>query len=154
MNEVHLTAENVANTDVKDLASEPAKPQPLTRKQLGQLRRRYLTVVHGTVRACGHKFNSRSQPKLNCNYCWDAYFMTAVDTAAIHDDLMKGGKAQLVNVYGTKFTKQFGRFLTEQLTAEQESNGQADSMVPTGDRPEASDDTNIGFPDDGATYTV
>ena len=140
MNEINLTAENVANTDVKGLAVEPEKPKPLTRKQIGELRRRYITVTHGTVRACDHKFNPKAQPKLNCVYCWDAYFMTAVDTAAIHDDLMKGGKKQLVKVYGSVFTKQFGRFLTEQMQAEQEtSDSENNTLLQTGDRPETSD---------------
>lgn len=127
MSDVILTAENVVNTDAKDLAVEPEKPKTLTRKELGQLRRRYITVVHGTVRACGHKFNPKSQPRTNCESCWEAYFFTAVDTAAIHDDLQKGGKEKLIAVYGKVFTKQFGIFLMNQLMKEAE-NGETDRV--------------------------
>lgn len=145
MSEVHLTAENVENTDVQDLATVPEKPKQLTRKELGQLRRRYITVTHGTVRACGHKFDSTRQPKLNCTDCWDAYFMTAVDTAAIHDDLMKGGKKQLVNVYGKVFTKQFGRFLTEQMMRENENDsGTPSSTSDSNDQHTPSDQCSDG----------
>ena len=49
--------------------------------------------------------------------------MTAVDTAAIHDDLTKGGKKRLESVYGKTFTKQFGNFLMSQMLKE-ENNGE------------------------------
>jgi hypothetical protein len=123
-NDPSLTAENVVNTNVKDLATAPPpKPEPLTRAELGKLRRAHITQVQGTVRACGHKFDSKRQPRTNCQFCWEAYFFTAVDTAAIHDDFQKGGKAQLRKVYGDVFTKAFGLFLQDQLMKELE-NGQ------------------------------
>lgn len=99
----------------------------LTKKQLGELRRAYITMVYGTVRACGHKFDPKRQPKNNCQSCWEAYFMAAVDTAAIHDDFQKGGKARLRSVYGDKFTKNFGIFLENQLLKEAE-HGEADRV--------------------------
>ena len=81
-------------------------------------------MVHGTVKACGHKFDPKRTPRMaNCEWCWEAYFMTAVDTAAIHDDLMKGGKKRLESVYGKTFTKQFGNFLMSQMLKE-ENNGE------------------------------
>lgn len=78
-----------------------------------------ITSKHGTVRACGHKFDPKSTPRMkNCEDCWTAYFMTAVDTAAVHDDMMKGGKRHLESVYGKTFTKEFGKFLQAQFMQE------------------------------------
>jgi hypothetical protein len=131
-----LTAENVENTDVKDLAKVPEPPKPLTKKQIGQLRRRYITVVHGTVRACGHRFDPKRAPRMsNCEDCWVTYFVTAVDTAAVHDDLMKGGKKRLVSVYGKTFTDQFGKFLQNQMLQQEETtdDSQDHTLLPTGD---------------------
>lgn len=146
MDDTILTTENVVNTDAKELASVPEQPKPLTRQEIGKLRRLYITIMHGTVRACGHKFDSKRQPKTNCEYCWEAYFMTAVDTAAIHDDLMKRGKKGLQSVYGNVFTKQFGKFLMAQLTQETETNVSEDhSVLPTGDRPEAGTDNESPY---------
>ena len=57
--EIHLTAENVINTDAQDLTKVPESPKPLTKADIGKLRRAYITVVHGTVKACGHKFDPK-----------------------------------------------------------------------------------------------
>ena len=140
----NLTTENVVNTDAKDLAVVPETPKPLTRKEIGRLRRRYTTVVHSTVKACGHKFNPKTQPRTNCEACWEAYFMTAVDTAAIHDDLQKGGKAKLITVYGKVFTKMFGRFLMNELMKEAE-NGEADRIQVS----DTNDGSNNGESNEG-----
>ena len=134
--DVLLTTENVINTDAKDLAVVPEKPKPLTRQEIGKLRRHYITIVHGTVRACGDKFDSKRQPKNNCESCWEAYFMTVVDTAAIHDDFLKGGKKKLQTVYGDRFTKQFGIFLSAQLA--KEANGE-DNQLPETNTNDGSD---------------
>jgi hypothetical protein len=121
--EVHLTAENVENTDLEHLKEVPEKPKQLTRAEIGKLRRAYITVVHGIVKACGHKFDPKGQPRMsNCPWCWEAYFMVAVDTAAIHNDLMKGGKKALEAKFGKTFVKQFGQFLIEQMTKEMHEN--------------------------------
>jgi hypothetical protein len=126
-----LTAKNVENTDVKALA-QPEEPKPLSRQEIGKMRRHYTTVVHGTVKVCGHKFDPKRTPRhSHCESCWEAYFMTAVDTAAIHDDLVKGGKARLVAVYGKAFVRQFGKFLTSQLA--KEPDGQDNSLLPSGE---------------------
>ena len=37
--EIHLTAENVINTDAQDLTKVPEPPKPLTRADIGKLRR-------------------------------------------------------------------------------------------------------------------
>lgn len=97
---------------------EPAKPPAeLTRKQIGQMRRQYLTVVHGTVKNCGHKarFSATMAPNSNCIYCWEAYFMTSVDLEGVHAVITQGGVKELVKHRGKKFTKMFHGFLASRL---------------------------------------
>jgi len=94
-----------------------APPEKLTRKQLGQLRRQYLTITHGTVKACEHKarFSKEHDPKNNCIDCWSAYFATSVDLDFIHTVLTTKGVKALVAMKGNKFTKMFHGFLSSQL---------------------------------------
>ena len=95
----------------------PQKPPELTKKQIGQLRRQYVTIVHGTVRVCGHsaKFSVTKQPNNNCVSCWEAFFMTAVDLDAVHKLLVEQGVKALEKKYGTKFTRNFHGFLATAL---------------------------------------
>jgi hypothetical protein len=82
-----------------------APPEKLTRKQIGQLRRQYLTTVYGTVKTCGHKakFSKDHNPTNNCVDCWSAYFATSVDLDFVH------------TVLTTKFVRMFHGFLSSQL---------------------------------------
>ena len=100
-----------------EVTSQPADPAKLTRKQIGQLRRQYVTVVHGTVRACGHKakFSATKQPTNNCVDCWKAFFVTAVDLEAVHKLLTEQGVKALEKKYGTKFMRNFHGFLATSL---------------------------------------
>ena len=108
--------QNLTNsTEEPEMPAAP--PEKLTRKQIGQLRRQYLTITHGTVKACGHKatFSKDHDPKNNCVDCWSAYFATSVDLDFVHTVLTtKGGKA-LVAMKGTKFVRMFHGFLSSQL---------------------------------------
>lgn len=93
---------------------EPAqKPQQLTRAQIGQMRRRYITIMHGVVKACGHKakFSATKIPRSNCVECWRAYFMTSVDLESIHVVLTQRGAKELIKQKGIKFVKAFHGFL-------------------------------------------
>jgi hypothetical protein len=101
------------------------KPPQLTRKQIGQLRRQYITIVHGYVRACGHKakFNATKQPKNNCVECWKAFFMTVVDLEAVHKLLTEQGVKALEAKYGTKFMRNFHGFLSTMLNPGAQING-------------------------------
>jgi hypothetical protein len=134
---------------VQDEADNPtptaALPETLTPKQLGQLRRLWVTQTNGTVKACGHKDNfsfienkrAGKPPNNNCIYCWEAYFMTSVDLDLIHTVLTtKGGKA-LVAMKGTKFVRMFHGFLSTKmlpmLAAEVNAankNPETDATVP------------------------
>jgi hypothetical protein len=110
------TLQNPANsTEEPEVPAAP--PEKLTRKQLGQLRRQYLTITHGTVKACGHlaRFSKDHDPKNNCVDCWSAYFATSVDLEFIHTVLTTKGVKALVAMKGTKFTKMFHGFLASQL---------------------------------------
>ena len=91
--------------------------ETLTRKQLGQMRRRYVTINHGRVKACGHKakFSKDKQPNSNCMECWKAYFMTSVDLEGVHVILTQKGAKELIKQRGTKFTKMFHGFLSAKL---------------------------------------
>ena len=92
-------------------------PEQLTRKQIGQLRRAHMTVVHGVVKACGHKakFAKDKDPGNNCVYCWEAYFMTAVDLDFIHTVLTQKGTPALVAMKGKKFVRNFHGFLSSKM---------------------------------------
>jgi hypothetical protein len=111
-----VTVENPEFTEPAPPPEAPA-PEKLTPKQIGQLRRQYMTITHGTVKACGHlaRFNKDHDPKNNCVNCWAAYFATSVDLEFIHTVLTTKGVKALVAMKGTKFTKMFHGFLSSQL---------------------------------------
>ena len=103
--------------EVAEPEAPAAPPEKLTAKQLGQLRRQYVTVTHGRVRACGHlaRFSKDHDPKNNCIDCWSAYLATSVDLDLIHAVLTSKGAKALVAMKGTKFVKMFHGFLSSQL---------------------------------------
>jgi len=108
---------------VAEVVKDPEpKPPVLTKKQLGQLRRQYVTVVHGHVTACGHKAKfmpiqqrPSSPPNNNCIHCWEAYFMNCVDLEGIHVILTQKGPQELIKQKGRKFVRMFHGFLSERL---------------------------------------
>lgn len=101
---------------VAEVISE-TKPPQFTKKQLGQLRRQYVTITHGTVRACGHaaKFTATKQPNSNCVDCWKAFFMSVVDLDNVHKMLTEQGVKVLEKKYGIKFVRNFHGFLATAL---------------------------------------
>jgi len=111
------TLTSAPGTIAEPVTVEPEVPAKLTRKQLGQLRRQYLTQTHGTVRACGHKakFAKDKDPKNNCVSCWSAYFMTSVDLEFIHAVLTQKGSKALIAMRGIKFVKMFHGWLSSNL---------------------------------------
>jgi transaldolase len=116
-NQSNLTETNVAETVV----AEPPKEQPkLTKQQLGQLRRQYITVTHGVVKACSHaaKFSATKPPGNNCIECWRAYFATSVDLEALHKTLTEGGVKKFIATHGIKYVRMFRGFLAQALMPE------------------------------------
>jgi len=116
-----VTVEKPEFTEPAPPPEAPA-PEKLTRKQIGQLRRMWITKVNGTVTACGHKDNfSKTEkregkpPNNNCIYCWEAFFMTSVDLDFIHTVLTQKGSKALVAMKGTKFVRMFHGFLSTKM---------------------------------------
>jgi hypothetical protein len=120
--DVTVTAVEVNSENIPEPAAPPAAPDKLTPKQIGQLRRQYITNVNGTVKSCGHKDNfSKNEkregktPNNNCAGCWEAYFMTSVDLDFIHTVLTTKGAKALVAMKGTKFVRMFHGFLSSKM---------------------------------------
>jgi hypothetical protein len=107
----------VATEEFAEPTPTPPAPEKLTRKQLGQLRRQYVTLTHGRVKACEHlaRFSKDHDPKNNCVYCWEAYLMTCVDLDFVHAVLTQKGAKALVAIRGTKFVRMFHGFLSTKM---------------------------------------
>lgn len=115
-------------------ALEPqAAPPRYTAKQMGAMRRQFMTITHGTVRMCGHKINLSKQPNNNCSACWYAYFKT-VDglLVTLHETLVTKGLPALKAQYGDKLVKQFARFLDAELANDKEQETNAVSQEGEG----------------------
>lgn len=99
--------------DKLDLAAATPIPEPeYTPRQIGQMRRRYITVTLGHVVACGHPFWTDRQPARNCADCWNAWFQTNPELIErIHNVLRTGGPSVLIATMGRKFVKRFGKYL-------------------------------------------
>lgn len=112
---VELTPEaKAANLPFTSGEQPPAQPkQEFTRRQIGALRKRFLTVEYARVAKCGAPFNPNSIPRTHCDACWEVYFRS-IDLVAIHDALQISVPA-VVAQYGTVFVKQFRRFVTQSL---------------------------------------
>lgn len=109
-------SEQTPSLDQTPVPELPHTEVQWTKKQIGQMRRQYITITYGTVKACGHKanFSKTKDPGNNCVACWEAFFMTSVDLEGVHAVLSKGAK-ELIKVRGSKFTKMFHGFLTTRL---------------------------------------
>ena len=108
--------QNLTNsTEEPEMPAAP--PEKLTRKQIGQLRRQYLTITHGRVKACDHlaRFSKDHDPKNNCIDCWSAYLETSVDLEFVHTILTTKGVAELTKIKGKKFVRMFHGWLSSQL---------------------------------------
>lgn len=74
------------------------------------------TLEHSIVKACGHSIDLRHPPtQANCEDCWTAFFTLSVDTPGLHKILVDQGRVGLERMVGTKFVKQFGKFLQRQF---------------------------------------
>ncbi len=96
-------------------------PKNPSRMELGKMRRAYITETFGKVIACGHKFHPRNPPGGNCEHCWFAFFHLHPDMtkscAAVCADPQMGEKI-LEAAQGTKFVKQFRKFILHQMSQE------------------------------------
>lgn len=101
---------------------ETEAPKAISRRELGKLRRIHLTVHHSTVTACGHRFNNAKQPNNNCPDCWSAFFKLVANFEDLHGTLTKEGTKGLTAKFGSKFVKQFGKYLQTELPSTQGEN--------------------------------
>lgn len=110
----------VAVTSADLGASKPIEQPKPTRKQIGEWRNANFTVKHSTAIACGHKIDLRRFPSnANCFDCWEAFFSVSPEgVASVHQMLLDGGTQAVISMYGSKFTKMFGRFLRKKLLTE------------------------------------
>ena len=102
----------------RDLAAAtPVPERTYTKKEIGQMRRRYITVQNSTVVTCGHKFKTDgSTPSTNCDDCWSAFFKVNPELIErIHNILRTSGAGVLMATMGRKFVKKFMRYLTAEL---------------------------------------
>jgi|ERR1035437_42691 hypothetical protein len=91
-----------------DLGASKPVPQPVYKTRPTQ---------HSTVVACGHKLETGHFPRqANCEHCWFALFETTPDgVASVHDLLLREGTQAVIAMHGSKFTKQFGKYLQKKL---------------------------------------
>jgi hypothetical protein len=133
--------------DKKDLAAATPVPEPeYTPLQIGQMRRRYVTVTLGHVVTCNHPFWTDKQPARNCDDCWFAFFKVNPELIErIHNILRTSGAGVLMATMGRKFVKKFGKYLETVLHTEQEerqdgiseeTEGGGDSLRETLSTPE------------------
>jgi hypothetical protein len=88
-----------------------AAPPKFTPKQIGKLRRQFVTISHGTVNACQHKFHPTNEPRTNCDDCWEAYFRVQTGVVkGIQSILLALGDKELVKARGAKFYRRFKQF--------------------------------------------
>lgn len=114
---VTVVAENGEVKKVLESATkeETPKPKQLSRKEIGQLRRAYITVVNPTVIKCGHKLHKDKAPNNNCIYCWEAFFHTIANLEELIAALRGLGLKKFTAKYGTKFAKNFRGFVGREL---------------------------------------
>ena len=138
-------------------ALEP-KPERPTEAQIRAMRRQFVTLRHGTVRACGHKIDLSRQPKNNCESCWEAWFKTTDNLlVTLHEHLVTRGLASLKAQFGDKLVKQFARFLDRELNQqqEQETNGVPEETEGSTEAEGGSDSAGVGDGEiQGAVQTV
>ena len=109
-------------TDLGASKPSPAPPQP-----------KQSPLVHGTVKACGHKLDLRQFPtQANCFFCWEALFEENPQAiASIHNVLTQQGTPALERMQGKKFVKFFGKFLQKKLLAMHTEGVKEPEPVPT-----------------------
>ena len=89
-------------------------------KPIAQPEPKQQPIQHSVVIACGHKLDLRHYPDhANCWACWNAFFSVSPEgVASVHQLLLEGGTKAVVAMHGSKFTRQFGRFLQQKLLKE------------------------------------
>lgn len=132
-------------------------PKQLTEKEFRMLRRIYVTVRHNTVEPCGDKLDINREPRNNCPYCWFVFFNSHGELVQTADEVFqKEGRDALVSLKGTKFVKNFLKFMAtlavmkEQLEAQQAANKEQDEQgVRSADGVSSASEVSSGSSDGG-----
>jgi hypothetical protein len=90
---------------------------------------KFFTVRHKVVKACGHKLNTSQDPRhAGCESCWFAFFSTNGDlTNLANECFQEGGEALLTKFRGTKFTKNFLRYMSTLARFQKEAEAAKES---------------------------
>lgn len=93
-----------------------ADKQPeLSPGEIRRLRGLYMTVRLPRVAGCGHRYQAERQPRhRNCPFCWMTFFQNHGELVQTTDELhnTEGGVAMIIQLQGSKFLKQFRRFMS------------------------------------------
>lgn len=109
--EVPVEHPSVAETMAED-ALKP-KDKPLTEPQFRALRRAFFTVRHLVLPDCGHKLDQINQPKLNCEFCWWAFFSSHGELVQVTDRaFQEQGSDFLDKMRGIRYRKMFIRYMS------------------------------------------
>lgn len=93
--------------------TDPIVPPQMTKKVWKEMMRIHFTVRRPLVKSCGHKINTQSDPRNNCESCWYAYFNNNKTMTEIADDCFRNaGRDVLERSRGKRFTKMFLRFMS------------------------------------------
>jgi hypothetical protein len=120
------TPESVTPTPTPEAASKK-----ITEQEMRAMRRQFVTIRLGTVRACGHKIDSSKPPKNNCEWCWEAYFKTNDNMlVTLHEFLVTRGLPAFRAQFGNKLVKHFARLLDRELNVRKAEEVDTEAPVP------------------------
>jgi hypothetical protein len=85
----------------------------ITRGEFKKDRKLHVTLQFNRIPRCQHKFVPGAEPRhRNCEMCWFTFFRAHGELTQSLDELFaKHGKAGLLQVRGTKFVKNFLKFM-------------------------------------------
>jgi hypothetical protein len=126
----------------------PPLPKDITPKEWKNIMRLYFTVRRNTVEPCGHKLDTNNDPRNNCNFCWFVFFQTHGEMTQTSDEIFqKYGRKALESLRGTKFVKNFLKFMAvlaimkKQAEAQKENDGRSIGEPGSGGGNELSPET-------------
>jgi hypothetical protein len=87
-------------------------PKLMTESEFRMMRRMHFTVRHGRVDVCGHRFDSITEPRNNCEYCWWAFFKSHGELVQVTDRAYQEQGSDFVDkLRGVKYRKNFLKFM-------------------------------------------
>jgi hypothetical protein len=104
----------VETAEAQQAEAAPVEPpKPLTRRQIGAIRKQYVTIQHPRVRTCNHRLDLNAQPRhRNCQYCWFAWFNGHGEVVQQLDEMHTSGTdALIISLQGVKFLHRWLQFM-------------------------------------------